>query len=104
VTLDGISHFDDLIIEMQGDPRSSEVLGVAVTTSEVWLAQGMQFREVSGRFDGDFHVAPRRQLIVTLTRIAETEASDGLDSKVANEATSASFLRERRNPLDSNVR
>jgi hypothetical protein len=67
---DGQSHFEDLTVEL------SE-LGVAGRISDAWPASGVQFREVDGDYHLDFHVAPRRQLVVNLTGSVEIEVGSG---------------------------
>lgn len=67
---DGQSHFEDLDIDMA---ENSEVGRL----SELWPGAGVQFREVDGDYDLDFHNAPRRQLVVNLTGSVEIEIGDG---------------------------
>lgn len=68
--LDGQSHFEDVDIELKD-------LGVAGRISSTWAASGVQFREVDGEYHLDYHVAPRRQLVVNLTGSVELEVGSG---------------------------
>jgi len=67
---DGQSHFEDVTIDLRE-------LGVAGRISDAWGATGVQFREVDGDYHLDFHVAPRRQLVVNLTGSVEIEVGSG---------------------------
>ena len=67
---DGQSHFEDVVIEM----AESSAVG---RLSELLPGPGVQFREVAGDYDLDFHNAPRRQLVVNLTGSVEIEIGDG---------------------------
>jgi hypothetical protein len=67
---DGQSHFEDLSVDLQD-------LGAAGLISTTWPAAGVQFREVQGDYHLDFHVAPRRQLVVNLTGSVEIEVGSG---------------------------
>ena len=57
---DGRSQFEDVTIELDD-------LGPMGRISARWPGKGVQFREVDGDYHLDFHVAPRRQLVVNLT-------------------------------------
>lgn len=67
---DGMSHFEDLPVELDD-------LGPAGWISARWPASGVQFREVAGDYHLDFHVAPRRQLVVNLAGSVEIESGTG---------------------------
>jgi hypothetical protein len=67
---DGKSHFDDVDVELND-------LGEFGRVSTKWPGGGVQFREVSGDYHLDFHVAPRRQLVVNLTGSVEIEVGGG---------------------------
>jgi hypothetical protein len=67
---DGESHFEDVEVEMGGQARGSEL-------SELYPAVGVIFRRSPADQFIDWHPAPRRQFVVTLSGEAEVEASDG---------------------------
>jgi hypothetical protein len=67
---DGRSHFEDVTIELADT-------GPAGRISERWAGPGVQFREVGGSYHLDYHVAPRRQLVVNLTGSVEIEVGGG---------------------------
>jgi hypothetical protein len=67
---DGQSHFEDLTVDL-------EDFGGRGRFSSVWPARGVQFRTVPPNYFLDFHVAPRRQLVVNLTGSVELEVGDG---------------------------
>lgn len=67
---DGESHFEDVAVEMSGLARGSEL-------SEMYPAVGVIFRRSPADQFIDWHPAPRRQFVVTLSGEAEVEASDG---------------------------
>lgn len=64
------SHFEDVRVELDD-------LGPMGQISKLWRGTGVQFREVGGDYHLDFHVAPRRQLVVNLTGSVEIEVGDG---------------------------
>ncbi|MDH3680738.1 MAG: hypothetical protein OEV40_12385 [Acidimicrobiia bacterium] len=66
---DGCSHFEDVTIEMMESSLAGRL-------SDLWPGRGVQFREVDGNYELDFHNAPRRQLVVNLTGSVEIEVSD----------------------------
>lgn len=69
---DGQSHFEDVEVELEDYPA---LMG---SLSAPWPTTAVQFREVSGDYDLDFHNAPRRQYVVTLSGGAvEIEIGDG---------------------------
>ena len=76
---DGRSHFEDVDVELDD-------LGPLGRISGRWPASGVQFREVDGDYHLDFHVAPRRQLIVNLTGSVEIETGSG-DRRVLGPGT-----------------
>ena len=67
---DSRSHFEDVDVELND-------LGPLGRISKLWPGSGVQFREVAGDYELDFHVAPRRQLVVNLTGSVEIETGDG---------------------------
>lgn len=67
---DGQSHFDDVTVPL-------DELGSMGRISKRWPGAGVQFREVDGDYHLDYHVAPRRQLVVNLTGFVEIEVGDG---------------------------
>jgi hypothetical protein len=67
---DGQSHFDDVAVELDD-------LGPLGRISKRWPGRGVQFREVRGDYHLDFHVAPRRQLVVNLIGSNEIEIGNG---------------------------
>lgn len=67
---DGQSKFEDLDVELDDFGERGRI-------SVKWPTTGLQFREVDGDYHLDFHVAPRRQLVVNLTGSVEIEIGDG---------------------------
>ena len=67
---DGESHFEELGIEMTSSGRDSEY-------SDLVPATGVIFRKSAADQFIDWHPAPRRQFVITLSGQAEVEASDG---------------------------
>ena len=67
---DGQSHFDEVEIELAD-------LGPLGKISTRWPGRGVQFRETGGDYNLDFHVAPRRQLVVNLIGSNEVELGSG---------------------------
>jgi hypothetical protein len=66
---DGWSHFEDLEI-----PLAPAEYG---RMSEIVPALGVIFRETPKGGALDFHPAPRRQLVITLSGVGEIECGDG---------------------------
>ena len=66
---DGRSHFEDLDIPLK--PSSYGTLSDFVPSS------GVIFRETPVGGALDFHVAPRRQFVITLAGLVEVECGDG---------------------------
>lgn len=66
---DGRSHFEDFDIPMRE--------GQFGTYSRAFDAENVVFRETGADYSLDFHCAPRRQFVVTLTGSAELEVGDG---------------------------
>jgi hypothetical protein len=66
---DGRSHFEDLDIPLK--PGSYGALSDLVPSS------GVIFRETPVGGALDFHVAPRRQFVITLAGLVEVECGDG---------------------------
>lgn len=67
---DGESHFEDIEVNFGEAARGSDL-------SELIPASGVIFRRSSSDQFIDWHPAPRRQFVVTLSGEAEVEASDG---------------------------
>jgi hypothetical protein len=67
---DGESHFADIEVEFSGRRNGSEL-------SALNPVVGVIFRRSSADQFIDWHPAPRRQYVVTLSGQAEVEASDG---------------------------
>jgi len=67
---DGESHFEDVTVDLDDWRDAGRI-------SPPWPATGVQFREVDGTYHLDFHVAPRRQLVVNLTGSVEIEVGSG---------------------------
>ena len=68
---DGQSHFDDVEIPLSD-------AGAIGRLSDPLPADSVVFRTNEPGYDYDWHVAPRRQLIVLLDGAIEIETSDGL--------------------------
>jgi len=67
---DGLSHFEDVEIDLRDVGRASDI-------SEVLAASGLVFRHNRLDYDLDWHPAPRRQFVVNLTGEVDITASDG---------------------------
>ncbi len=67
---DGESHFEDVSVALGEQRGGSEY-------SDLVPATGVIFRRSSADQFLDWHPAPRRQFVVTLSGEAEVEASDG---------------------------
>jgi hypothetical protein len=67
---DGESHFEDVEVELSQSARGSDL-------SVLYPATGVIFRRSPADQFIDWHPAPRRQFVVTLSGEAEVEASDG---------------------------
>jgi hypothetical protein len=66
----GESHFEDLELALEARPNGSAY-------SELVPASGVIFRRTPADQFSDWHPAPRRQFVITLSGAAEIEASDG---------------------------
>jgi hypothetical protein len=66
---DGRSHFEDFDIPLKPGNYGS--------LSELVPAEGVIFRETPVGGALDFHVAPRRQFVITLAGLVEVECGDG---------------------------
>jgi hypothetical protein len=66
---DGLSHFEDV-----DDGKAPA--GVP-DPARVIAAEGVEFRHAAAGHVMDYHPAPRRQFVITLSGNAEIEASDG---------------------------
>lgn len=67
---DGESHFEDVDIILDSQSGGSDL-------SMLYPATGVIFRRSPSDQHLDWHPAPRRQFVVTLSGEAEVEASDG---------------------------
>jgi hypothetical protein len=67
---DGESHFEDVVVEMTPQAGQSDL-------SALIPATGIIFRRSPADQYIDWHPAPRRQFVITLSGEAEVEASDG---------------------------
>jgi hypothetical protein len=67
---DGESHFEDVGVELDQSSRGSDL-------SVLIPATGVIFRRSPADQHIDWHPAPRRQFVITLSGRAEIEASDG---------------------------
>ncbi len=67
---DGESHFEDIDVPLHPAPGGSDL-------SALYPATGVIFRRSPADQYLDWHPAPRRQFVVTLSGEAEVEASDG---------------------------
>ena len=67
---DGLSHFEDVELDLKDDGRATEL-------SEVFGATGISFRRTKPQYDVDWHPAPRRQFVINLEGEVEITASDG---------------------------
>jgi len=67
---DGESHFEDIEVPVSGQSHGSEL-------SALVPAHGLIFRRSPADQYLDWHPAPRRQFVITLSGEAEVEASDG---------------------------
>ena len=67
---DGESHFEDVEVELSSGATGSDL-------SALIPATGVIFRRSSADQYIDWHPAPRRQFVITLSGEAEVEASDG---------------------------
>jgi len=66
---DGRSHFEDLDIPLKASSYG--------TLSDLVPSSGVIFRETPLGGALDFHVAPRRQFVITLAGLVEVECGDG---------------------------
>jgi hypothetical protein len=66
---DGRSHFEDLDIPLKPSNYG--------TLSDLVPSSGVIFRETPVGGALDFHVAPRRQFVITLAGLVEVECGDG---------------------------
>ena len=67
---DGESHFEDVEVELKES-------GIVGALSELEPATGIVFRETGPGYDFDWHNAPRRQYVITLSGAFEVEIGDG---------------------------
>ena len=77
---DGKSHFEEMEIPLDDNVATGRRLkekGVTFRQSELVKATGVNFREVTGIYNLDWHNAPHRQFIITLEGEWEIEIGDG---------------------------
>ena len=77
---DSKSHFEDTEIPLDdgvATGRRLKDMGVVFHQSELVKATGVNFREVVGAYNLDWHNAPHRQFIITLEGEWEIEIGDG---------------------------
>jgi len=67
---DGQTHAEDIRMKMAPTDASTEV-------SETAKVPGVQFRRQAPNYFEDWHTAPRRQYVITLSGRGEIELSDG---------------------------
>jgi len=67
---DGHSHAEDIQMKMAPAEMSTEV-------SEMAKVPGVQFRRQAPNYFEDWHTAPRKQYVITLSGRGEIELSDG---------------------------
>ncbi len=67
---DGESHFEDMEVPMKDTGRKERVTDLIKTS-------GMIMRETESSFLVDWHPAPRRQYVLTLSGSVEIEVGDG---------------------------
>lgn len=72
---DGNSHFKDETIELT--PRGTEGRDARLLASVIGDVKGAMFLSLKGGQTEEYHIAPRRQLMVCLRGIAEVTAGDG---------------------------
>lgn len=70
---DGETHFEDIAPEMV----TERYAGAAWLVSAPMAVRDLRLRRVTTEFPDEPHVAPRRQIVVTLAGEAEVEVSDG---------------------------
>lgn len=68
--IDGETHAEDVVMKMTTSDLSTEV-------SEMTKVPGVQFRRQAADYFEDWHNAPRRQYVITLSGRGEIELSDG---------------------------
>lgn len=67
---DGQTHAEEMTVKLARDDASTEV-------SEMAKATGAQFRRQAPNYFEDWHTAPRKQYVITLSGRGEIELSDG---------------------------
>lgn len=67
---DGQTHAEEITLKLARDDISTEV-------SEMAKATGAQFRRQAPNYFEDWHTAPRKQYVITLSGRGEIELSDG---------------------------
>ncbi len=68
---DGESHFEDIDLPMQAGVDPGEI------RTETFPAKGILFRETSSQFDVNWHNAPPRQYVITISGQGEITVGDG---------------------------
>ena len=74
---DGQSHFEDLEIPQVDVPFSGNAPGATDQRSDPIAVESLVIRDAKTANEHDFHPAPRRQLVVTLSGIGEIVCGDG---------------------------
>lgn len=88
VDSEGNSFFDEMFIPLE-EPTNGNSIG---TLSELIPVTGIYFRETPADYDFDFHVAPRKQFIISLDSSVEIEVTNG-EKKLFNQG-SVIFLED----------
>ena len=66
---DGLTHAEEVEVKLTGDPQNQ--------ISEMYKVTGAEVHEAAAGRVNDWHVAPRRQLVITLSGHGEIEVSGG---------------------------
>jgi quercetin dioxygenase-like cupin family protein len=66
---DGLTHAEEVEIKLTGDPQNQ--------ISEMFKVTGAEIHKAAAGRVNDWHVAPRRQLVITLSGRGEIEVSGG---------------------------
>ena len=66
---DGLTHSEDLPVKLSGDPQNQ--------ASEMLKASGAEIHRYPPGYVNDWHVAPRRQLVITVGGKGEIEVAGG---------------------------
>jgi hypothetical protein len=66
---DGLTHAEDIHVKLSGDPQNQ--------ASEMLTASGAEIHRYPSGHVNDWHVAPRRQLVITVMGKGEIEVAGG---------------------------